>query len=445
MVESEILTFHYPNGECQNVQKVIADSWTQLEFLYPSYSEKSFDRLCDLYENFIVPKCPWIFGRLILFRIPAGMEVPFPFQTKKYGTVADKLTAAAVALRRGVIISGKKPVFLSHDVKEFWKSLESRNCVKVICGYLPNTTVLPVGDLTGFLSENQISASVRFNSSFFIMDRFDCACAYDTIGIPIGLMVKDGFVYNPPLYSRETFFVKKNGESMVAVPKLSDLTLEINGSRIFPDDSNTFVRPSCRITPRHNETDLVIIGTKVAAVHHGGNTYVPASGFVIRVIGPGIMPGDTVVYRGYEDVVFGIQAGNSAVTDGLKTEEFRSPFYNIRKLWSISYPPSLYPLRYNKDRAPRMALGADASGKPVIIWAEGAGKKSYAPGIDSCGATLSEMADICLKLGLVNAVNLDGGGSAQILLNNRRSLMISDRNADNSEAERAVPVGILIR
>ena len=122
-----------------------------------------------------------------------------------------------------------------------------------------------------------------------------------------------------------------------------------------------------------------------------------------------------------------------------------SSFYNIKKLWSTSYPPSLYPLDYEKDRAPRMAIGSDSVGKPVIVWAEGAGKLEYSPGTDSCGASLSEMAEICQNLGLVNAVNLDGGGSAQILVHNRRSLKISDRNADNSESERAVPIGIMIR
>ena len=56
------------------------------------------------------------------------------------------------------------------------------------------------------------------------------------------------------------------------------------------------------------------------------------------------------------------------------------------------------------------------------------------------------MAEICADVGMVHAVNLDGGGSAQILLNNRRSLEISDRNReDHSEAERPVPLGLIIR
>ena len=43
-------------------------------------------------------------------------------------------------------------------------------------------------------------------------------------------------------------------------------------------------------------------------------------------------------------------------------------------------------------------------------------------------------------------MNLDGGGSAQILLNNRRSLEISDRNReDHSQAERPIPLGLIVR
>ena len=82
----------------------------------------------------------------------------------------------------------------------------------------------------------------------------------------------------------------------------------------------------------------------------------------------------------------------------------------------------------------------------MLLWAEGVGKLGYTKGQDSCGASLSEMAEICSEVGMVNAVNLDGGGSAQILLENRRSLLISDRKrTDHSEAERPVPLGLVVR
>ena len=174
---------------------------------------------------------------------------------------------------------------------------------------------------------------------------------------------------------------------------------------------------------------------------------IPASGFVLCPKGEyHIAPGNTVTYRGLEDVVFGIQVGNSIVRDGIKTTAFQSKFYNIRHLEPVPYPPSLYPMDFVHARAARIALGADREGKPILLWAEGAAKFGYRPGKGSCGASLTEMAEICADVGMVNAVNLDGGGSAQILLNNQRSLEISDRNReDHSEAERPVPLGLIIR
>ena len=82
----------------------------------------------------------------------------------------------------------------------------------------------------------------------------------------------------------------------------------------------------------------------------------------------------------------------------------------------------------------------------MILWAEGAAKLGHKPGVDSRGATLPDMAEFCAKAGMVNAVNLDGGGSAQILLKNIRSLMISDRRAEDfAESERAVPLGLMVK
>ena len=147
-----------------------------------------------------------------------------------------------------------------------------------------------------------------------------------------------------------------------------------------------------------------------------------------------------------EDILFGIQVGNSILRGGEKTGDFISRFYNIRKLEPIPYPPSLYPVDYRKSRAARIALGADALGRPMLLWAEGAGKNGYTPGSDSCGASLSELAEICSDLGMTDAVNLDGGGSAQILLRNQRELRISDRDpVTGADAERPVPLALMIK
>ena len=142
-------------------------------------------------------------------------------------------------------------------------------------------------------------------------------------------------------------------------------------------------------------------------------------------------------------MAFGIQVGNSILKDGVKTDTFRSKFYNIRHLQPVPYPPSLYPMDFRGSRAARIALGADMDGKPMLLWAEGAPKAGYVPGKHSRGASLEDLGDFCEAAGMIQAVNLDGGGSAQLLLGTRRDLEISDRTEEGIESERYVPNGLI--
>ena len=60
-------------------------------------------------------------------------------------------------------------------------------------------------------------------------------------------------------------------------------------------------------------------------------------------------------------------------------------------------------------------------------------------------ATLADMAVFCADAGMVNAINLDGGGSAQMLVKGIRSLHVSDRDPQtHREAERPIPLGLQI-
>lgn len=446
-MHSEIKEYSYPDGEIQRVQLVRLEDWSQLEFLRPNDAETALACFSRIYRQYLVPACPWIFGNLVMFQLPEDLDESLPFTTKKYGTVADGLTAAAAMLRSGVKIIGGEPVFRDQQTRELWHALESRKCLEIVSGKLPITTIIPVGSGAGFLSDTHPEAALKVNASFFIMDRFDCATVYDHVGTYFGLLVKDGAVESPPLLPREALIVKKDGSVSVDTPDIRRMTIEIRGKTYrHGENAKVYVRPERGRTPADNRTKLVIVGCRVAAVLTGGSAPIPASGFVLC---PDekctVSAGDPVSYLGMENVHFGIQVGNSIVKDGKKTEAFLSRFYNIRALERIAYPPSLYPLDYSGSRAARIALGADAQGKPMILWAEGAGKIGHVPGVDSCGATLADMARICTELGMVNGVNLDGGGSAQMLLHNRRALRISDRSPDGSELERPVPLGLVVK
>ena len=447
-MQSEIKTFTYPNGEIQRVHLVRPESWDQVDFLNMHYQDPAMDCFHRVYRQFLVPACPWLFGQMVMFCLPEDMEMPFSYETGKYGTVASPLTAAAAALEKGVTIVGGKPVFRGETVKAFWQELEKRGCVRIVRGKLPVTTIIPVGPLPGFLTRTEETARMKVNASFFVMDRFDCSTLYDHIGTPLGLCLKDGVVNNPPLYRREALLVKKDGTVSVEIPDLQEMDIEIAGHRYRHGVNCTiYTRPKYFRTPPKAGRKLVLIGTRVAAVYEGISAHVPTSGVVLIPDGEcQAKAGDEIIYHGMEDVAFGIQVGNSILKNGQKVLSFQSKYYNLRGLEPVPFPPSLYPLDFEKARAARIALGADGEGKPMVLWAEGAGKIIYTPGQDSCGASLSEMAEICAAVGMVNAVNLDGGGSAQILVNNVRNLLISDRKAeDNSESERPVPNALIVR
>ena len=436
----------------QRVQSVTLPGWTSIAYAKPIPDSNAFDQVCTLYEKFILPKAPYLFGTLIFFYLPEDMDIPFSYDTK-YGHVSDKEIAASIGLS-GYIKAGR----FSPDKKTsaFIEELKHIGFFRIIKGTRPfHAKVLCISNKMGLLSSLSQSSSILSNAGFFTMDMFDLGSPYDIIGRPVGLNVKDGIVYNPPLFDREALIVKKDGSVRIERPALSDVRIEICGHIFIPgNDCKLFERPKKRWADGMG-INLAIIGNKVVAVCEKKKMIIPSAGFILQIDKDHyeklhLKAGSTVEYRGFEDVLFGIQAGNSIIKDGIPTKGFISYFSNIRDPFALPIPPSLYPLDYEKARAPRMAIGSDANNDPVLIWAEGPGKfdnlKDSTKGYFSCGASLSEMTVICKELGLLNAVNLDGGGSAQILIDGKRSLLISDRHKeDNSEYERAIPIGLSIQ
>jgi len=435
-----------PDSQLQRLHVAYPDSWEALNFLSPAPDKRAFHSFVHVYRRFLVPACPWIFGNLVLFRLPPELQADLPVHSP-YGVLGDRLTAACALLRRGVSIRGGKPTFREEAARKLWLALEAQGCVDVVRGKLPTTQFIPVGEHCGYLSENYPDARLKVNASFFIMDPIDCATVFDHIGQPLGLRVKDGVIQSPPLFGREALLVRKDGSVEVRPVHLEDLGISIGGT-LYRHGVNATIhsRPRRKHLGRSRDTYLVIVGDRVVCVGQKTSVPIPASGFVLQVSPEcPVRPGAQVSYVGLEDVAFGIQVGNSILRDGVPTREFISKFYNIYHLEPVPYPPSLYPMDFEHARAARIALGADRAGNPMVLWAEGASKLGYDPGTDSRGASLSDMARYCAQVGMHNAVNLDGGGSAQMLINNKRSLRISDRDPESKQdTERPIPMGLMM-
>ena len=422
-MNSFIKTYTYENGEIQRVQVVECDSFSNIKFFTPQISKDAIKHIASIYQDFFIKQAPYVFGEIVVFHIPDNIELPFTVDGIK-----DKHIAAKIYLKKNRN---------NQIAKDFINQLKKLGCLYIVKGKNPFIHQYVPYEGIGFLSKDRKDASLRVNANFFTFDLFDCQSKYDIFGTPIGLCVKDGEVINPPLFNREAFLVDKQNNVSIKKIGLSDLDLGIKGT--------IYERPNYKKTPKQNGYDLVIVGNKIVSINKGGNTTIPSSGFVINTLEDNHYVGECITYKGLKDIVFGIQCGNSIIINGKKTEEFISKFYHFLKPGEIQYPPTQYPHDFVVDRAPRIALGESKDHKPVIIWAEGASKKCYEKGVDSCGASLKEMADILDDLNIYNAVNLDGGGSAQILINGERSLKISDRDfTNNEESERPIPMGLYI-
>ena len=445
-MKSEIFTFKHKDNGIQRVQRVSLDSWTSINFLNPKPSAHAFAKLCELYGNYIVIKYAKLFGRVVLFRLPDDVAVPCPIKDDEYGTVTDRLTCAAILLKRGIKDKDGEVVFLNDEAERIYKELERKGDLFSVKGERKYTSILPVADSSGFLTESEKDAKVKANTSFFVMDPTDCATIYDAVGTPLGLCVKDEKIISPPLFGREALLVDETGNVVIRKVMLEEISVVIDETA-YVHGANAVLcdRPKWRRSPKGG-TDIIIRDNRIIAWRDGGSSLIPSGGFVVHInhiINHGKC--NEVSYGKMKGVSFGIQVGNSVIVNGQKTKGFISPFFSLRRLKDPVYPPTLYRLNGKKYRAPRMVLGSDEERNPVLVWLEGAGKFGYVAGRDSTGATLEETADMCEKLGIRNGIHLDGGGSAQILIEGNRALCLSDRDPEYfEEQERAIARGLFV-
>ena len=82
-------------------------------------------------------------------------------------------------------------------------------------------------------------------------------------------------------------------------------------------------------------------------------------------------------------------------------------------------------------RAPRTALGITKDGKALLVVVDGRSRSSV-------GYTLLELAQFMLEQGAVEAMNLDGGGSSQMIVGSQIV------NAPSDGRERRLGAGIAV-
>jgi exopolysaccharide biosynthesis protein len=316
------------------------------------------------------------------------------------------------------------------------------------------------GDLTSSFGPNlqdrettsQLStaagALAAVNGGFFTMDP-----AAGAPGDPAGATVDDGKVLSEAVGDRPSLVLDKNGTAIqrlhwhgtVTGPDSSELPLDgvdrVPGlirncggtddtptnlplhdfTCTDPDEIVAFTPEFGPTTPAGPGLEVVLDtqGT-VTAVNHTRGTAVPAGGQTVQAIGSDVdklaaaaAPGrklkvdtelltesgkslkttpSTDVVNGGPTLVQNGQLDVTAKRDGMvRTNDSNSFFYG-----------------WVHKRNPRTFAGVDAQGRTLLVTADGRQTTSL-------GLSLNEEAHVATSLGMVNAINLDGGGSTTMV------------------------------
>ncbi|NLG73646.1 MAG: phosphodiester glycosidase family protein [Chloroflexi bacterium] len=357
-------------------------------------------------------------------------------------------------------------------------------------------------DRFGFLVDEYWRSRPRliFNTSYFLLEDEDYFSFHSGMGEAYNLWVGDGVVERPPLYRRGAFFQKADGRWEVGSFDLNDLAIILpenielapagmaQGEQIpfllnpqVPGDVNLYTRyfgaengaqklPG-RTLEQAGALELLVVDRRIVSWKRGGRLELPQNGFAIS-FSPGALSAAvearllaalkaniTLSYRfvrpEYVGIREAIQTGPVLVKDGapyltnrdvVREEQFW-PSRMIDGQRVMGVVPTDFDSRLDSARHPRAALGVRPDGSPVLVMVEGVSKGGGIAGKDSMGATLTELAGYLIQAGAQQAVNLDGGGSAQALLYGGRAITPGERRGfERVSFDRMVPsVGIIRR
>ncbi len=257
---------------------------------------------------------------------------------------------------------------------------------------LASTTLSRKASITAMAKRN--NSLVAVNGAFFLPQT----------GCPLGTMMVDKKLYTGPVFNRVAMGIFDNGFAMDRV-KLN-ATIKSGWNTIKLDNIN---QPRMSIaytiaytpdwgqlsptTPK-NGVQIVVSDNKITSITKS-RVQIPKDGYVI--VGPASILGslkvkekislDIKTLPDWENVNHIISGGPYLVKDGKVYVDIQD-----QKLLAIG------------GRNPRTAIGYTKDNHFIIVTADGREGSSI-------GLTLKELAYYMQKLGCVNAMNLDGGGS----------------------------------
>ncbi|HLA24080.1 MAG TPA: phosphodiester glycosidase family protein [bacterium] len=234
-------------------------------------------------------------------------------------------------------------------------------------------------------------------------------------GSPLGMIVINGKLISAPLPKRTVFAISRTGQPVIAA-------FEFNGRVVTPDRTELWVSAVNRpphaggvavytqeygpLTP--NLGVAALVRNDVVEAFFNGRTLIPDGGYVLTanrsdaaLLTGHLALGQPITLRLQIspdlEVLNALGGGPRLVKDGQQ---------------SVPFAWEWFTLRFHDTRAPRTAVGITNAGKLIFVTVDGRSARNT-------GMTLGELSALMVHLGAVEAMNLDGGGSATMVVGGR--------------------------
>lgn len=292
------------------------------------------------------------------------------------------------------------------------------------------------------------------NSTFFLNFPEEYATLHSAMNDPVSALVENGYCHQIKTLRRAALVIPQNGRPLITTrlsTKLENPSLAFEGESVAATYFDKAHRPFTenKVGPVH--FGAVVVGNSIVETFEDMTAEVPANGWVIgdsEAFDHNLEPravasvelrdettGEPVSIRHALAVGPLLVSDGEVVALGESKEEFapivatETPDFDegaelprtqlpraLREAPQRGVPPTRFPYDWNLTRAPRTAIGVRDDGSVVVIVVDG---RACLP--HSVGATLAELAQLMKNLGCRQAMNMDGGGSSVMFVNDLRA------------------------
>ncbi len=265
------------------------------------------------------------------------------------------------------------------------------------------------------------------------------ACYFDTDGWVIGNCKWNGSFYGTDATPRSAFVVDKEGKASVQKDLAYRGTVSLKGGRIL----------TIKGLNRQRITDDLVLfnrnyGSATRTNEHGREIRV-RQGRAVEISAKGNMALDnnSLVLSGHgenADALARVRRGDRIAVDQTLGSRMADEARLVVGAGPLLLENGRVNVRVREEaiapdiafgRAPRTGAGVTADGTVLLMVVDGRSQ-------NSAGMTLKEFAQYLKRFGAVSAVNFDGGGSSEMVLDGR----IMNRPSDGSERPVSIGLGV---